>query len=58
MEYCSGGELFDYIADEKRYFVLYHHKFIGSQKNKHVDSFIILLMESNIFMNLKLYIEI
>ena len=21
MEYCSGGELFDYIADEKKYFL-------------------------------------
>lgn len=33
MEYCAGGELFDYIADQKKYAPLY----IDLASVRHVD---------------------
>lgn len=55
MEYCSGGELFDYIADKKKYA---HPSISDLPKNKHANSFIKSSMVSIIFINLTLYIGI
>ena len=47
MEYCSGGELFDYIANKKKYTWVN----IDSLRRKPVDSFISLSTALIIFIS-------
>lgn len=53
MEYCSGGELFDYIAEQKKYSI-YHS---DSQRDKLVNSYIKSLMELTTCISLVLFTE-